>query len=162
VTARIPARFSVGAPVLLASALLLAGCAWAPPTVEFGSAAGTVQAGPAQYCDVAVTKCENRPEALVRLVVPAGQPLRITVPDDVAASPWHVVFAYRGDDGGQVDGRSPVFAPNQRRDYTLMLPTPTDQLLTAQVQEFGGGAPTTGPDGEVSFPIRGSWVLSTS
>lgn len=156
------ARFPAGIAVLLASALLLAGCGSAPPSVEFGSAAGTVQAGPAQYCDIAVTECQNRPQAAVRLVVPAGQPLRITVPEEVAAGPWHVVFAYRGDDGGQVDARSPVFAPNQRRDYTLLLPTPTDQLLTAQVQQFGGAAPTTGPDGEMSFPIRGSWVLSTS
>ncbi|MDT7667678.1 MAG: hypothetical protein QOC74_461, partial [Pseudonocardiales bacterium] len=28
-------------------------------------------------------------------------------------------------------------------------------------QQFGGN-PSTGPDGEMSFPIRGSWVLATS
>src|SRR5262249_23713415 len=146
----------------LSAALTVAGCSAASPSVEFSSAAGTVRTGPAQYCDVAVTRCDNRPDAVVKLVVPAGQPLRVSVPDEVAAGPWHVVFAYRAPDGGRVDGRSPVFAPHQRRDYTLTLPDPTDQLVTAQVQQFGGGAPTTTPDGRMSFPIRGSWVITAS
>jgi len=154
------------ASALLAGALLagalLAGCgASGPPTVEFTSAAGTVQTGPAQYCDLAVTQCANHPDAIVKLAVPPGQPLRINVPGDLAAAPWHVVFSYRTANGGSVDGRSSVFPPNKRTDYQLVLPDPADQLLTAQVQQFGGN-PSSDPDGEVSFPIRGSWVLATS
>jgi uncharacterized protein DUF2771 len=148
---------------LLAGSALLAGCGSSgPPTVEFTSAAGTMRTGPAQYCDIAVTECANHPDAVIKLAVPAGQPLMIKVPTELAAAPWHVVFSYRAANGGSVDGRSPVFAPNQRSDYQLILPDPTDQLLTAQVQQFGGGIPTADPGGEVSFPIRGSWVLATS
>jgi hypothetical protein len=143
--------------------LLVAGCgSGEPPTVEFSSTAGSVRAAPAQYCDVEVTKCENHPDAVTRLVVPPGQPVRITVPDEVAAGPWHVVFSYHntvGADQAPVDARSPVFPPNQRHDYELVLPDPTDQLITAQVQQFGGGNPATGPGGELSFPVRGSWVV---
>jgi len=141
---------------------LLAGCGSSgPPTVEFASAAGTVQTGPAQYCDLAVTQCANHPDAIVKLAVPPGQPLRINVPSELASAPWHVVFSYRTATGGSVDGRSPVFPPNKRTDYQLELPDPADQLLTAQVQQFGGN-PSPQPDGELSFPIRGSWVLATS
>jgi hypothetical protein len=144
------------------AAALLAGCGSSgPPTVEFRSVSGSVRTGPAQYCDVKVTSCANHPDAVVKLVVPPGQPLSITVAPELAAAPWQVVFGYQSGNGQRVDGRSPVFAPNQRTDYQLVLPDPTDQLLTAQVQQFGGGAPTTDPNGEVSFPIRGSWVLTT-
>lgn len=156
-------RIGVAVSMLVGVGLLVAGCgSGEPPTVEFSSTAGSVSAAPAQYCDVKVTKCDNRPDAVAHLVVPAGQPLRIAVPDDVAAGPWHVVFSYRntvGADQAQVDARSPVFAPKQRHDYELVLPDPTDQLITAQVQQFGGGNPTTGPGGELSFPVRASWVV---
>jgi hypothetical protein len=156
-----------GRAVVVVAAVLavvaLAGCgSSAPPTVEFRSSAGGVRTGPAQYCDVKVTSCANHPDAVVKLVVPPGQPLSISVPRELAAAPWQVVFGYRTTTGERVDGRSPVFPPNQRTDYQLVLPDPTDQLLTAQVQQFGGATPTTGPNGEVSFPIRGSWVLTTS
>jgi len=117
---------------------------------------------PAQYCDLAVANCEDHPDAVVTLVVPPGRPLRVSVPDEVAGAPWQVVFAFRPRGGGNpVSGRSPVFAPNQRHDYTLTLPDPGDQLLTAQVQQYGGGTPVSGPDGEPTFAIRGSWVLTT-
>lgn len=144
-------------------ASLLASCgSGGPPAVEFRSPAGSVRTGPAQYCDVKVTSCENHRDAVVKLVVPPGQPLSITVPRELAAAPWQVVFGYRSANGQRVDGRSPVFAPNQRTDYQLVLPHPSDQLLTAQVQQFGGASPISEPNGEISFPIRGSWVLTTS
>ena len=70
------------------------------------------------------------------------------------------MFRYRSASGEQVDGRTPVFAPDERSDYLLELPATTDQLLTAQVQQFGP-PPQPDPDGEVEFPIRASWVLTT-
>lgn len=154
----------VGALLGVAVALgAAAGCGTDdPPSVAFTSAAGSVSTGPAQYCDLAVIRCANHPDAVVKLPVPAGQPLRISVPEELAAAPWHVVFSYRAPDGSAVDGRSPVFPPRGRTDYQLVLPDRADQLLTAQVQQFGGGLPGTDPDGEASFPVRGSWVLATS
>ncbi|HEY2206768.1 MAG TPA: DUF2771 family protein [Pseudonocardia sp.] len=148
---------------LLVAAAVTSGCGSdGPPTVAFTSAVGTLSTGPAQYCDVAVTSCANHPESVIKLAVPPGQPLRISVPDQIASTPWHVVFSYRspGSDTA-LDGRSPVFPPHQRRDYALTLPDPGDQLLTAQVQQFGGGQPTLDAQGEPSFPVRGSWVLAT-
>jgi hypothetical protein len=135
------------------------------PSVTFASATSSVTTGPTQYCDLKVTHCDNHPDAVATLALPAGQPLQITVPADVSATPWQVVFSYLPRAGAsaatQLDARSPVFAPNQQSHYTLELPAPTDQLVTAQVQQYGGGQPTIDANGDPAFPIRASWVLDT-
>ncbi|RTL63905.1 MAG: DUF2771 family protein [Pseudonocardiaceae bacterium] len=151
-------------PVLLvACAALLAGCSGsddAPPQVTFTVAGQERTTGPTQWCDLKVTDCKGDPNAEVHLGVPAGTPVQVAVTEGVSSAPWHVVFSYRGADGRQVDGRSPVFAAGAQKDYTLELPAPTDQLLTAQVQAFG--IPSADPQtGQGEFLIRGSWVLVT-
>ena len=147
---------------VLVLTLLAAGCgAGGPPKVTFSAAGASVTARPAQYCNLKLTDCTDDSAAPVQLAVPAGTPLRVTVPDGVSEAPWHVVFSYRSASGEQVDGRSPLFAAKQRGDYTLELPAPTDQLLTAQVQQFGPAPQADAQTGEIQFPVRGSWVLST-
>jgi hypothetical protein len=150
-------------PVLVVALLLATGCGDdGPPRVRFGAGTATVQAGPAQYCDLEFTDCRNDAAAPVELPVPPGTALQVDVPDEIAETPWQVVFSYRDATGAQADGRSPVFGPNQRRDFALQLPTPTDRLLTAQVQQYGP-PPQANPDtGEIEFPIRASWVLRAS
>lgn len=146
----------------IAVLLLLGGCgAGEPPTVLFDAAGNEITVRPAQYCDLALTACDDDATAPVTLDIPPGIPLRIEVPGDIAEAPWHLVFRYRTATGEQVDGRSPLFAPRQRTEYTLELPSPTDQLLTAQVQQFGPPPRTNDATGEVEFPIRASWVLVT-
>jgi hypothetical protein len=149
-------------PILLACSALLAGCGSDdPPQVSFDVAGQTRTAAPTQWCDLNLANCTGDATAEVHLPVPVGTPVQVGVPADVSTAPWHVVFSYRGTDGQEVDGRSPVFAPNAQQGYTLVLPDAGDQLLTAQVQQFGP-APTTDPaTGEVQFPVRGSWVLVT-
>ena len=96
---------------LAAVALLAAGCgSGTPPEVTFTAADTSVTARPTQYCDLKLTECSDDAAAPVRLAVPAGTPLRVAVPDDVAEAPWHVVFSYRNEGGEQVDARSPLFA----------------------------------------------------
>lgn len=144
-----------------AGVLLLGGCGLGgPPEVTFDVAGTELTTGPAQYCDIALTTCDDDATAPVRLDVPPGTPVRIEVPGDIAETPWHVVFRYRTTTGEQVEGRSPLFPPGQRTEYVLGLPAPTDQLLTAQVQQFGP-PPQTAASGEVEFPVRASWVLTT-
>lgn len=148
----------------LLGALVLTGCGLGgPPEVTFEVDGQRSTVGPARYCDLQLTECDDDATAPVRLEVPPGTPVRVEVPDEVAQAPWHVVFRYRGANGEQVDGRTPVFPPEQRAEYVLELPAPTDQLLTAQVQVFG--PPPQAVDGaeggEVEFPIRASWVLTT-
>jgi hypothetical protein len=141
-------------------ALPLAGCSSAPPQVTFAAGATTVLAAPTQYCEVDLSDCAD-PGTPTTLAVPAGTPLQITVPAEVASTPWHVVFSYRDDSGQQVDERSGVFPPGAGTTYTLQLPTPTAQLVEAQVQEFGAVQAEDPATQETEFPIRASWVVQT-
>ena len=148
---------------LAAVALLAAGCGSdVPPEVTFAAGTTSVTARATQYCDLKLTECSDDAGAPVRLDVPAGTPLQVTVPDGVAEAPWHVVFSYRNEGGEQIDARSPLFAADQQRDYTLTLPTPTDRLVTAQVQQFGPAPQINDDTGEIEFPVRGSWVLTAT
>lgn len=144
--------------------LLVAGCGDdGPPRVTFGAGVTSVQAGPTQYCNLEFTDCRNDANAPVTLAVPAGTALRVQVPADVADTPWQIVFTYRDAAGAQADGRTPVFAAaGARSDYDLQLPTPTDRLLTAQVQQFGPPPQANADTGEIEFPIRASWVLTAA
>lgn len=146
---------------LAAAVLVVAGCGAddAAPTVDFRAAATAVTAGPTQYCDLEFTDCRNDDAAPVRLEVPPGTPVQVNVPEEIAETPWHVVYIYRDAGGEQREDTSGVFGPGTRDTHRLELPTSEDRLLTAQVQQFGP-PPQADPDtGDIEFPIRGSWVL---
>jgi hypothetical protein len=141
----------------------VAGCgAGAPPQVTFAAGQATVAAGPTQYCNAEFDNCTNDPAAPVELAVPPGTAVQISVPEEVAETPWAVVFSYRNAAGEQVDGRSPLIAADERSDYALELPAPQDRLLVAQVQQFTA-PPQANPDtGEIDFPASATWVLTVS
>jgi hypothetical protein len=148
---------------VMAAALLVAGCSSAapPPEVTFAAGAANVVAKPTQYCDLQLKNCSSDANAPVVLTVPVGTPLQVTVPEEISSTPWQVVFTYRDGTGAQTDGRSPVFAVNAQKSYALDLPTPTDRLLGAQVQQYGPPPQADPETGELEFPIRASWVLTT-
>jgi Protein of unknown function (DUF2771) len=149
--------------VLAAVALLAAGCGSdTPPEVTFTAGSASVTARPTQYCDLKLTDCAADEAAPVRLAVPAGTALQVEVPDGIAEAPWHVVFSYRNEGGEQIDGRSPLFPADQQQEYTLTLPTTTDRLVAAQVQQFGPAPQINEGTGEIEFPVRGSWVLTAT
>jgi hypothetical protein len=158
---RVPRRlFAV--PV---AALLLAGCGATdpppPPQVTFAAGAASVVARPAQYCDVEMTQCLTDVAAPVRLAVPPGTPVQVTVPPEIAQTPWQVVFSYADAAGTRADVRSPVFTPGARSDWTLQLGAPEDRLLTAEVQQYGAPPTQANPQtGEREFSIRAAWVLN--
>ena len=150
--------------LVLPAVLTLAACGGSPPPPEVTFAAGgaSVVARPTQYCDLQLQNCQSDTNAPVRLAVPAGTALKVTVPTTISAAPWQLVFTYRSTNGSQTDGRSPVLAPNEHPDYTLELPAPTDALVTAQVQQYGPPPQANAETGEVEFPIRASWVLNAA
>jgi hypothetical protein len=149
--------------VLLLPAVLtvavLTGCGQpAAPEVTFSVDGRSVRTGPTLYCDIELTECENNDSAVVSLDVPAGQPVRIRVPEAVARAPWQVVFRYRKG-SERIDGRSEVFSPGARQEYLLRAPE-GGTFQTIEVQQYG--APELGPGGEASFRIRAAWVLATN
>ena len=149
--------------LLCAVAALLAGCGGAtPPEVTFVAGATSVVAKPTQYCDLKLQDCQSDANAPVRLAVPAGTALKVTVPEEISSTPWQVVFTYRSANGDRTDGRSPVLTPDQHPDYTLQLPAATDALVTAEVQQYGPPPQANAETGEIEFPIRATWVLNTT
>jgi hypothetical protein len=146
------------------AALLLAGCGATepppPPRVTFTAGTAEVVARPAQYCDIEVTQCVTDVAAPVRLAVPPGTPLQVTVPPEIAQTPWHVVFSYADAADAPHDRRSPMFPPGTRSDWTLQLGAPDDRLLTAEVQQYGAASQPNPQTGELEFSIRASWVLN--
>ena len=150
--------------LLCALAALLAGCGGssAPPEVTFAAGATSVVAKPTQYCDVKLQDCQSDANAPVRLAVPAGTALKVTVPEEISSTPWQVVFTYRSANGSRTDGRSPVLTPDQHPDYTLQLPAATDALVTAEVQQYGPPPQANAETGEIEFPIRATWVLNSA
>jgi len=130
--------------------------------VTFAAGAASVVAKPTQYCDLKLQDCQSDANAPVRLAVPAGTALKVSVPAEISSTPWQVVFTYRSANGSQTDGRSPVLTPDQHPDYTLQLPAATDALVTAEVQQYGPPPQANAATGELEFPIRATWVLNTA
>jgi hypothetical protein len=144
---------------LLALLLLATGCAGAPPEVTFSAGGASATAGPTQYCDDDFVTCTNQPEAPVELAVPPGAPLEVSVPPEVAGTPWVVVFRYRTGAGEPVEERTAVQI--DAGSYTLELPAGA-RLLLAEVQQLGPAPQVDPATGELNFPVRGSWVLTTT
>lgn len=144
---------------VLATAVL-AGCGQpTAPEVTFSVDGRSVATGPIRYCDIELTDCEENDSAVAVLDVPVGRPVQISVPETVADTPWQVVFRYRHN-GEQVGGRSEVFTPGLRQDYTLQVPE-TGVLETLEVQQYGAPElPGEVAGGEPSFRIRAAWVLA--
>lgn len=141
-------------PVLLALSVV-AGCGQSPPEVTFAVEDRTATTGPIRHCDIELVECEQNDSAVAVLQVPTGAPVRISVPDSIAETPWQVVFRYRKGDE-QVGGRSEVFPPGGRTAYTLRIPE-GGTFESLEVQQYGA------PDltgGEPSFQIRAAWVLA--
>lgn len=142
-------------PAVLAAAAL-AGCGQPPPPeVTFTVDDRSARTGPIRHCDIELTTCEENDSAVAVLPVPAGRPVRISVPDSIADTPWQVVFRYRTG-AEQAGGRSEVFGPGARHEYTLRVPQ-AGTLISLEVQQYG--APGLA-EGEPSFRIRAAWVLA--
>ncbi len=130
-----------------------------PGDVAFAAGGTTATVGASQFCDVGVTECGNDPEAQAVLRVPPNTPLVVTVPEEVARTPWQLAFTVRDATGAVEQGRSPVFfGRTATPTFTLVLPTPTAQLQSAEVQQYGARV-SQGPNG-LEFATRATWVLS--
>jgi hypothetical protein len=147
----------------LALVVLLAGCsASAPPKpeVRFSVDGRTVTARPFLYCDVLVTKCDRDNGAQAKLTLGPGKQLTVAVPDEVAEAPWSVVVEYRTAAGEQKQPETvATFVPNERRDYTVALPAPGDQLQTVEIKQAGAKQDPAAAAGDIQLLARAVWSL---
>ena len=131
--------------LLVLVVLVLAGCTSAPeeepppPTIDFLIAGKKTTAKPFLFCDVKVENCKRDNTAMLKLPVPPGTPVKVTVPKDVADTPWSVVIQYRTAAGEQ---KAPVtvatFAPGKETSFEALPPGAGDQLQTVEVKQAGG------------------------
>ncbi|MFC4854257.1 DUF2771 family protein [Actinophytocola glycyrrhizae] len=124
---------------------VLAGCSSAPepeappPNIDFLIAGKKTTAKPFLYCDIKVENCKRDNTAMLELPVPPGTPVRVTVPKDVADTPWSVVIQYTTAAGEQM---APVtvatFSPGKETSFEALPPGEGDQLQTVEVKQAGG------------------------
>jgi hypothetical protein len=125
--------------------LVLAGCSSAPeppappPRIDFTIAEQKVTAKPFLYCNVKVEDCKRDNTAMLTLPVPPGTPVRVTVPKEVADTPWSVVIQYVTAAGEQKDPETvATFAPGKETTFEALPPGAGDQLQTVEVKQAGG------------------------
>ena len=155
--------------VLLAVVLfVLAGCSSnepAPavprPRIDFTIAGKKTTAKPFIYCDIKVEDCRRDNAAMLKLPVPPGTAVTVTVPKEVADTPWSVVIEYKTVAGEQ---KNPVtvatFAPGKETTFDALPPEAGAQLQTVEVKQAGGVMiqSDTGPE-----PVtRAAWSLQVT
>lgn len=154
--------------LLVVALLVLAGCssneppaAVPQPRVDFTVAGKKVTAKPFIYCDVKVEDCRRDNTAMIEMAVPPGTPVRVTVPREVADTPWSVVIQYTTAAGEQ---KAPVtvatFAPGKETSFEAAPPGAGDQLQTVEVKQAGGVLVEgdTGPEAVT----RAAWSLQVT
>lgn len=147
---------------MLLALTALAGCSTsAPPKPEvtFGVAGTTASTGPLLYCDVMVNNCERADGSMARLRVPPGTAVDISVPAEIAESPWSVAVQYRTAGGEQKEPETiATFIPGEKHDYTVRLPNPGDRLQTVEVKQ-ASAKQEPGATSEIQLLARAVWSL---
>jgi hypothetical protein len=138
---------------------LLAGCSdepEPPPEITFSTDGRTVTVRPFRYCDAEVTECREDRGAVAYLRVPAGLPVDVRVPEQVAGTPWSVTVGYVTAAGEQKDEMLGVFTKGENT-FTARVPAPGGSIRTVEVKQAGGRLEDV--DGQQQVVPRGVWSL---
>ena len=130
------------------------------PQVGFAVAEKKVTAKPFLYCDIKVEDCRRDNTAMVKLAVPPGTAVRVTVPKDVADTPWSVVIQYSAAGEQKAPVTIATFAPGKQTSFDALPEEPGAQLHTVEVKQAGGVMVKgeTGPE-----PVtRAAWSLQVT
>jgi hypothetical protein len=139
------------------AAVVLAGCsAPPPPEVTFFAAGTTIRLSPSPACDPQTQECQPTGD----LAIPGGKLLNISVPSQIAESPWVVVFRFRTADGTEQKARTAIFKSGERYAYTLTPPTAGDQLTHVEVQRIAGIS--ADPAQGINVVTDASWALNVT
>jgi hypothetical protein len=148
--------------VPVVAAVLLTGCGQSEPppedpAVAFAVGDTEVSAKPYLYCDVQVEDCKRDNTAQVDLEVAPGTPVLVTVPDEVAETPWSVVIQYKTAAGEQKAPETvATFAPGKSTTFEALPPGKGAQLQTVEVKQAGAKL-VRDDKGEPAAVSRGVW-----
>lgn len=153
--------------IIAGSALALTGCsAPAAPEVTFFADGHTVNAGPLIHCDALVRHCDQHKDAAASLKVRPGKPVQISVPSDIAKTPWVVNVQYANGRGELQPVTQETFTSGDRLAYTAAPPAPEDQLVVVEIQQLGAayavdetGQPIVDQAGSPQLVVRAIWSL---
>lgn len=154
------------AALLTGLALLTAGCARVgPPELSVYADGDHINVEPLRYCDLLVRQCEPRSGVQGALTTLPGQPVQISVPSEIAETPWAISVQFETPDGTR-----PVieefFSPGERFAYTATPKRPGDRVLLIEVQQLGAafaadekGMPILDENGSPQLVVRGVWSV---
>ncbi|CAM2795482.1 DUF2771 domain-containing protein [Saccharomonospora xinjiangensis] len=159
-------RRSVVALVAAGAAAVATGCsAPQPPEVTFYTDGDSVTAPPLSYCDALLKDCDTDGEP-VSLDARPGRPVQISLPAEIAETPWLVIVQSAAPDGTLLPMRQEVFTDGTRLAYTVVPESPGHQPLVVEVQQLGAAyavddsdKPIVDERGEPQLVVRGVWSL---
>lgn len=145
--------------LLAACALVTAGCGQTgPPELTVYADGSAITVAPVAYCDVTASECETDTAAAATLAIRPGRPAQVSVPGEVAETPWWVVVQTVGADGNPLPPVREFFAQGTRHAYTAQ-PGPGERLLVVEVQQAAGVLTSPAEGAEPAVPARGLWSV---
>ena len=145
--------------LLSALALVSTGCSTSgPPELTVYADGTAIELAPVKYCDVSVQNCQTNAGAKQQLLVRPGKPVQLSVPTEVAESPWVVYQQAVTADGETLPVKTEYFGPGEAFAFTAQPARPDEQLLVIEVQQLGA-AEFTDDSGETQILARGLWTL---
>ncbi|MBA0127696.1 DUF2771 family protein [Haloechinothrix sp. YIM 98757] len=146
----------------------VAGCGEVgPPEITIYSDGEAIQVEPFTYCDVEVTECDNDETHEYALPTRPGQPAQISVPGEIAETPWLVNVQAADADGTPLPVQQEYFSPGEAHAFTAEPPSPDATLLIVEVQQMGAafaadqeGEPIRDEEGAMQPVTRGIWPVA--
>lgn len=150
-------------------ALLTSGCTQAgPPELTVYADGETITVEPMRYCDVLVRECTPERDALGHLTTLPSQPVQISVPAEVAETPWGISVLAESADGTPLPVVEEFFSPGERHAYTAAPEHPGERILAVEIRQLGaawvvysdGSGDMSAEDRQPT--VRGWWLVELS
>jgi hypothetical protein len=153
--------------LLAGGAFALTACgAPAAPEVTFFADGHTVNSAPLIHCDELVRQCQQNPDGAASLKVRPGKPVQISLPSEIAKTPWVINVQYANAKGELQPVMQQTFTTGDKLAYTATAPAADDQLLVVEIQQLGAayaadetGKPIVDEAGNPQLVVRAIWSL---
>ena len=122
--------------VLAAGGLAVAGCsAPGPAEVTFYADGHTIRVGPIGNCDITTGVCAADPGAAGTLKVRPGRSIQVSVPKEVAETPWKITAQSVNGKGEPQPLKEDIITSRDRYAYTVTPPAKDDQIVVVEIAQ---------------------------